>query len=327
MRTQYSAVLAATAVLVGMAVTGCSTGGSAATTGPQSKVNASSNAGACGQPTRTITHDLGTTELKGDPQRVVALEFSFVDALVAVGVKPVGVADDKDPKRILPQIADQIAGYTSVGLRQSPSLQQISALKPDLIIADTERHKAIYEQLRGIAPTVVFNSLNGSYQQSLDNAVAIAQALNRCAAMDERLAKHRAAMAAFKAKIPSGRADTFMFGIASEKQFSAQTGKAYAPSVLESLGLHSLPPAQGQTTQVEMNLETYVATNPPVLFVAKSAPQTLFDQWQANPLMQGTAAVKDKKVYQVTQDVWSRWRGILCAELVAQDVITKLYGS
>ncbi len=42
----------------------------------------------------TIKHDGGTTKIAKDPKRVVALEFSFVDALAALDVKPVGVADD-----------------------------------------------------------------------------------------------------------------------------------------------------------------------------------------------------------------------------------------
>lgn len=41
-----------------------------------------------------IKHDGGTTKIDKEPKRVVALEYSFVDALVALGVKPVGIADD-----------------------------------------------------------------------------------------------------------------------------------------------------------------------------------------------------------------------------------------
>src|SRR4051812_43611397 len=54
---------------------------------------------------RTIKHELGTTEITGHPQRVVALEYSFVDAVHELGIVPVGIADDDDPKRI-----DQLLG-------------------------------------------------------------------------------------------------------------------------------------------------------------------------------------------------------------------------
>ena len=41
------------------------------------------------------------------PSRVVALEYSFVDALAQVGVSPVGVADDNKIDRILPQVREK----------------------------------------------------------------------------------------------------------------------------------------------------------------------------------------------------------------------------
>ena len=36
--------------------------------------------------------------------RVVALELSFVEALIELGVTPIGISDDGDPSRILPSL-------------------------------------------------------------------------------------------------------------------------------------------------------------------------------------------------------------------------------
>lgn len=321
--------LAVTTLLVTVASAGCSTGGSSdagAGDGGDAKVNATSNAGECGKETRTITHELGTTEVTGTPQRVVALEFSFVDAIATIDVKPVGIADDNDAKRILPQVRDKVAGYTSVGLRQSPNLQQISALNPDLIIADVRRHKNVYDQLNGIAPTIVFNSNQSSYQQNLDSVIAIGQALNRCQAMEDRLAQHRKTMDELKAKIPAGSADKFLFAVAAEKTVTVHTAAGYTPSVLEFLGLKCVTPASGSTTQSEVNLETFVAANPPIVFVV-NPPGSLFDQWRKNPIAQQVTAIKENKVFAVDVAVWSRWRGVTAAELIAQDLVTRLYGS
>ena len=41
------------------------------------------------------------------PKRVVVLEYSFVDALVALDVKPVGIADD-NKNRIIKPLRDKI---------------------------------------------------------------------------------------------------------------------------------------------------------------------------------------------------------------------------
>ncbi len=43
---------------------------------------------ALAQDARTVTHELGTTEITGTPSKIVAMEFSFVQALDALGVSP-----------------------------------------------------------------------------------------------------------------------------------------------------------------------------------------------------------------------------------------------
>lgn len=48
-----------------------------------------------------IKHEEGTTKVPKHPKRVVVLEYSFVDALVALDVKPVGIADDNKKNRVL----------------------------------------------------------------------------------------------------------------------------------------------------------------------------------------------------------------------------------
>ncbi len=56
---------------------------------------------------RSVQDEQGTFELEAIPQRIVVLEFSFVDALAAVDVSPVGVADDNDAIRVIPAVRAQ----------------------------------------------------------------------------------------------------------------------------------------------------------------------------------------------------------------------------
>lgn len=68
--------------------------------------------------------------------------------MAQIGVSPIGVADDNDPSRILQQVRDKVKPWQSVGTRAQPSLEAIAALKPDLIIADNNRHSSVYEELK-----------------------------------------------------------------------------------------------------------------------------------------------------------------------------------
>ena len=112
---------------------------------------------------RSVQDEQGTFELEAIPQRIVVLEFSFVDALAAVDVSPVGVADDNDATRVISAVRAKVEPWQSVGMRSQPSLEAIAVLKPDLIIADAERHRAIYQDLQRIAPTLLLKSRGETY--------------------------------------------------------------------------------------------------------------------------------------------------------------------
>jgi iron complex transport system substrate-binding protein len=51
---------------------------------------------------------------------------SFADALAAVDVSPIGIADDNDAKRILPDVRAHLKPWQSVGTRAQPSLEAIA---------------------------------------------------------------------------------------------------------------------------------------------------------------------------------------------------------
>ena len=46
-----------------------------------------------GATTRVIQHALGENTITGTPQRIVALEWTYVEDLLALGLQPIGVAD------------------------------------------------------------------------------------------------------------------------------------------------------------------------------------------------------------------------------------------
>jgi ABC-type Fe3+-citrate transport system substrate-binding protein len=288
-------------------------------------VSSEVNLDQCGKDTRTIKHDLGSTTITGNPTKVVVLELSFVDALVNVGLKPVGVADDGNPDVLLPELKDKAGAYTSVGLRATPNLQVITSLHPDLIIADTSRHKPIYDQLSKIAPTVEFPSLNGTYQQVLDSEMLIAEAVNRCDPMKTRLDQHAQIMDGYKKSIPPGESRKALFVVSSDKLFTGQTLSSFAPGVLNELGLKPAITSNADSV-VHMTLESLVAAKPDVMFVAYTNDKDMAVSWQPTPLWKQLPAVANHQYFEVDRATWSKSRGLLASELVAKAVIKDVYG-
>lgn len=150
----------------------------------------------------TVEDSKGLFTLDYQPKRIVVLEFSFADALAAVDVSPVGIADDKEADRVLKEVRDVIGSWTSVGTRSQPSMEVIASLKPDLIIADISRHEAVYADLQKIAPTLILPSRRETYEDSLKAAAIIGKVIGKDQAMQARLQQHRKTMAQYAQQLP-----------------------------------------------------------------------------------------------------------------------------
>ncbi len=257
------------------------------------------------------------------PQRVVVLEYSFLDAVVAAGVSPVGIADDKKPGRILPAIRRQLGDYQSVGLRGQPDLETIASLKPDLIIADTRRHQGIYTALQNIAPTLLLLSYGAEYQALLDDARVIGKALGRTAQMDAQLAAHQQRMSQFATRLRSD--EQLLFAVVSARGMAVHGRPAFASGVLHRLGLSIALPAGSQQPYVRVSLEQLAAMNPDWLFIgdynAAQGGADILRRWQQHPLWPFLKLSRKQQLLNVDPNSWSLARGIYGAEQIAQDLL------
>ncbi|MFJ4387060.1 Fe(3+) dicitrate ABC transporter substrate-binding protein [Pseudomonas sp. NPDC089408] len=265
-----------------------------------------------------------TVKLADAPKRVVVLEFSFLDSLAAVGVTPVGAADDGDAQRVLPKVRDVIGTWTSVGLRSQPSIEQIASLKPDLIVADLNRHEALYDDLSRIAPTLMLPSRGEDYEGSLKSAQLIGVALGKGPEMEKRIAKNRAHLAEVAKQIPSGV--TVLFGVARESSFSLHGPASYAGSVLSTIGLTVPAVRQGAAPTEFVSLEQLLALNPSWLLVGHYRHPSLVDTWSKQPLWSVLSAVRDQHVVDVDGDTWARNRGVMASEQIVDEALAALKG-
>ncbi len=110
----------------------------------------------------TVQDDHGEVKLDKPAERVVVLEWTFTEDLIALGVQPVGNADNADYKLWVTPEAKLADSVTDIGTRDEPNLEAIAALKPDLIITNADNNAAIYSQLKGIAPTIEYDPYKGN---------------------------------------------------------------------------------------------------------------------------------------------------------------------
>lgn len=116
---------------------------------------------ALGGPAFAVTvEDLqGQFTLDKTPQRIVVLELSFADALAAVDLSPVGIADDNDPARILPEVRARLKPWRSV-VTVLHDLNQASRYCDHLVVLESGKVRA-----QGLPEQVLTPTLLGSVFQ------------------------------------------------------------------------------------------------------------------------------------------------------------------
>ncbi|GAB7227396.1 Fe(3+) dicitrate ABC transporter substrate-binding protein FecB [Vibrio rotiferianus] len=268
--------------------------------------------------TRVVQDEQGQFEIATTPQRVVVLEFSFVDALAAVGESPIGVADDNDASRVIPAVRELVQPWQSVGMRSQPSLEAIAVLKPDLIIADAERHRTIYQDLRRIAPTLLLKSRGETYQENLQSAHKVGIALNKQAEMELRLQLHRQRMVEFKQRFSLKQ--SIQFAVVSDKGMWLHSPISYAGGVLAALGIASPITQPTEQAYLPTSFELLLKTNPDWLLIGAYSHPNVVNDWQKNPLFKLLTSAKKQRIVEVSPELWSLNRGMLAAEQMAKNL-------
>ncbi len=109
----------------------------------------------------TIEHKYGSTTIAETPERVVTVGLTDHDALIALGIVPVGTTEwfNEYPGALWPWAADKLNGApvpTVLGTSGEINFEGITALQPDLILAlYAGISESDYGLLSQIAPTIV----------------------------------------------------------------------------------------------------------------------------------------------------------------------------
>ncbi|KZF02813.1 iron ABC transporter substrate-binding protein, partial [Rhodococcus sp. EPR-279] len=122
---------------------------------------------SAGSATRSIETVRGTVEVPETPLRIVTLEPVELDTTVALGVMPVGTAVLSETSGVPSYLGTEAANIATVGTVAEPTIEDIAALQPDLILGTETRHAEYYDQLAAIAPTVFMASQSDPWRENV----------------------------------------------------------------------------------------------------------------------------------------------------------------
>ncbi|BAY67809.1 iron citrate ABC transporter substrate-binding protein [Nostoc sp. PCC 7120 = FACHB-418] len=302
---------------------------------------------------QVIQHQVGETQVCGQPQKIVALGPNVLEILLALDVQPVGFADHvplhqgnyDNPSQQIPYLGERVTGeLINLGLAYTPSIEALLKIKPDLIIGN-ELNRSQYEMLSKIAPTLLFPRFDAQ-----PNLLAISKILGRSekakkilADSDQRLAIAQKALSDIVANHPQvlmlvslgqsiseqlrfPRRDSFCDSLVTNLGFKLMSPSSLVPadkSVPPPLSIETLPQFNSADSiillganfsQVQLSDDKYF----------EPQMQKLKQQWSENAIAQSLTASKEGRVYFIPAYLCLGLPGPIGTELYLQELQKQL---
>ena len=305
---------AALIVAVGAVLAGCSNNGTTDTASTTAKPAAESSY------PRTITQDKGTTVIPARPQRIVALDNSLVEAVVLLKRPLVGgISSYRDRKGFPPYLGEAVKNTEEVGPMESPNLETIASLEPDLIVSATVRHDALYDELSKIAPTVFVKTTGPQWQQNITTLGKVLgaedEAAKELAAYKQRAKQVGDAINA-KAGNPTISIVRFLDGPTRLMQKATFIG-----SILKDAGLARPKSQDVEDFALEVGEEQIRQADGSHIFVTSfSGGNAAKERFERNPLWKQLQGVRAGHVHDVADETWMTSVSVQGAQLVLDDL-------
>lgn len=280
--------------------------------------------------TRTVKDATGTAvKVPANPKRIVTLTQEDLDAVLALGLKPVGITNGQGLNKPPAYLADKVEGVNVVGNLLQPVMDKVIAAKPDLILAGDMQDQQVLKQLREITPaTLVTMAPTDDWKISfrgIGNAVngldkankVIADYEAKAKSAGEGLGENKGAEVSIVRWNPEGP--------------SWMEKRQFASGVALDMGLKR-PKTQdkdGNAHTPSLSLEKINEIDGDWLFLSTltSDGEKALKDVQEKPAYKELNAVKKNHAVTVDGSVWSTRGGPLASQAVIDDIVKALKAS
>ncbi len=256
--------------------------------------------------------------------RVVTLTNDSTEAMLALGITPVGATRSLVGNPWFPHITAQMTGVTVVGQELNPNIELIASLKPDLILGSRQKLGRLTSILSLIAPTVMVKDNRRQWQQ---NFLTYARAVEQASAGKQYLACLDAQISSLKTALAQQPLKTvsvirFNPGQVRMYQLDSFTGELFA-----ALGLQR-PPAQQVHAYGVSNFsrERIQELDADILFYftygTRRQQSTLQyrDSFMRDASWQQLKVVRQQRVYSIDDVIWNTANGVLATEIALSQI-------
>ncbi|MEZ0481519.1 ABC transporter substrate-binding protein [Planococcus sp. SSTMD024] len=293
----------------------------------ETETNTESGGDAAAAESYTVEHAMGSTEITGDPERIVVLTNHGTEALLSMGVTPVGAVQSWTGDPWYEHIAEDMEGVEVVGTESELNLEAIAALEPDLIIGNKMRQEEQYQALNAIAPTVFEETLRGDWKINFE---LIAETINQEEKGQEVLDAYNARVTELSENL-GDKLDTEV----SMVRFMPDDVRIYHKDSFSGIILDEIGLARPESQDVDdfaamgVTKERIEEMDGDVIFYftyqnEQEEGQQAEEAWVNDPIWNNLQAVQDGKAYEVSDTIWNTAGGVEAANLMLDDLEEKL---
>jgi iron complex transport system substrate-binding protein len=277
--------------------------------------------------TRTVEHAMGSTDVPAEPERLVVLDSSFLDAALALGVTPVGATEASAGEGMPSYLAEEVPDIEVVGLTDEPSLEAIAALRPDLILGAKVRHEELYDELAEIAPTVFSESSGTNWK---DGVAVTAEALGAEDEADELLEAYQARAEEVGEAVGAEGKQLSMVRFLLPDEIRLYGPDTFSGSVLTDVGFDLGERDWDEYSMAYISPEQVGLADADVVFSSSyggtETPEFKTAFGPVEPLWAAVPAVAEGRQHWVEDDIWMLGIGPTGAGLILDDTETMLAG-
>lgn len=283
-----------------------------------------------------VTHVWGKTQLCQPIQTIVALDPHALDLLLSLGIQPVGYAEDSRAMVSSPEAGQLVAGVKYLGERltrppvhvgtwQSPSLETILRLNPDLILSGY-LDQSQYNTFSKIAPTLLPIDQWISPKQWQDNLLTLGKILDRETKAQQVIDTYQQKVDTARTALQSVDArNVLLLSMTGLDYIGIFNNESFAGAILEELGFELVVPHQliASNGEIVISLETLPQLNPDLIIIMASGDSSIEQVkqvWADSPILRSLPTYQAKQVYFVDYQLWSRIQGAIAAELVVDQI-------
>ncbi|OLT97795.1 iron-siderophore ABC transporter substrate-binding protein [Mycobacterium syngnathidarum] len=264
-----------------------------------------------------------STEVRGDPQRIVALSGDQLDALCALGLQSriVAAALPDGSSEQPSYLGAVVHGVAPAGSRNAPDLDAIKAANPELILGSASLAPASFDALSAIAPTVFTGAPGAAWRDTLRT---VGEATGRAEAAADLIAKFDDAARDTGAQNDAAHFQASVVQL-TENSVRVYGADTFAGSVLAAVGLDR-PAAQRFTDKPYVELGTtdadYRIADADIVYVsfASSAARDHAPKILHSTAWRDLSAAKDNRVFVVNNEVWQTGQNIVAARGILDDL-------